>query len=96
MLVDSHLDLLTSADSADVLCEACQVKVKVEFFSYRLTDDRFNERSEGVIGSLINCGTPCTCILFVVSLALQPSSSSTRFRDHTQRRATVGRTPLDK
>jgi hypothetical protein len=34
------------------------------------------------------------------SLTLQPSaamaSSFTRFLDHTQRRATVGRTPLDE
>jgi len=58
-LVDIHLDL-TSADTeysklnTDILCEACQVKVKDEFFSYRLTDDRFNERSEGVDGHKIN------------------------------------------
>ena len=51
---------MTSADieysklSTDVLCEACQVRVKDEFCSYRLTDDQLNERSEGVVGHKIN------------------------------------------
>jgi hypothetical protein len=59
ILIDIHLDL-TSADieysklNTDVLCEVCQVKAKDEFCSYHLTDDRFNERSKGVVGHEIN------------------------------------------
>ena len=40
--------------NTDILCEACQVKAKYELCSYHLTDDRFNERSEGVVGREIN------------------------------------------
>jgi len=60
ILIDIHLYCFTSADveyskfNIEVLCEACKVKVKEEFCSYHLTDDRFSERSEGVVGHKIN------------------------------------------
>ena len=58
-LVDIHLDLTSayteySKLNTDILCEACQVKVKDEYCSYHLTDDRFNERSDGVHAHKIN------------------------------------------